>query len=134
VTSEFVVVAAAKARLVQVEITARHNRGMVALATNGLMVITTLRVAVAVTGQHLPPQVVVALAEVVVAVCAEAVLLVLVVVALEIQAVMARLALLAVAVTLAAERRVQILVLAVGVMGKANIYLTQELVEQVVLE
>jgi hypothetical protein len=129
-----VVVVVAKARLVQVEITARHNRAMVALATNGLMVITTLRVAVAVTGQHLPQQVVVVLAEVVVAVCAEAVLLVLVVVALEIQAVMVWLALLAVAVTLAAVLAVQILVLAVAVMGKANICLTQELVERVVLE
>jgi hypothetical protein len=77
---------------------------------------------------------VVALAEVVVAVCAEAVLLVLVEVLPETQVVMVRLAQILVAVTLAAVLAVQILVLAVGVMGKANICLTQELVERVVLE
>jgi hypothetical protein len=133
VTSEFVAVAAVKARLVQVEITAQHNRAMAGLDTNGLMVITTPLAVVGVTGQHLPPQVVVALEAEVAVECAEVVPLVLVVVLLETQVVMVRLLLLLVAVTLAAVLVVQILVLAVAVMGKANICLTQELVERVVL-
>jgi hypothetical protein len=133
-TSEFVVVAVEKARRVQVEITAQHNRAMAGLDTNGLMVITTPQVVVVVTGRHLPPLVVVALEAVVVVVCAEVVPLVLVVALLETQVVMVRLRQTLVAVTLVVARQVQILVLAVVVMVKANIYLTQELVVLEALE